>query len=128
MKLKFHIPRPPSVNALYANAPGKGRIKTARYKAWIADAGYAMQPQIRRWKELTCDVRVVMTVNKARCDLPNLEKAPFDLMKIMGVYKDDKQVVGFTMNHNPECGDLMFIEVAETPAVTQLAGLLDGTA
>lgn len=36
----FHIdlPLPPSVNALYRNVPGRGRVKTALYKRWHAVA------------------------------------------------------------------------------------------
>lgn len=116
MKLSLHIPRPPSVNALYANVVGKGRIKTKRYKQWIMEAGLIANPQLYQWSDpglipFTGDVKALILVNKARCDLPNLDKAPFDFLKTMGVYRDDSQVVGFTMLHEPECGDLMFIEV-----------------
>ena len=116
MKLTLHIPRPPSVNALYANVPGKGRVKTKRYRDWIMHAGLIANPQLyhvrgRNLIPFTGDVGALITVNKDRCDLPNLEKAPFDFLKTMGVYKDDKQVIKFTMVHDPECGDLMFIEI-----------------
>ena len=42
--LTFDLPLPPSANALFANVRGKGRVKTAEYKAWIEEA---------RWHVLT---------------------------------------------------------------------------
>jgi hypothetical protein len=36
---------PPSVNTIYANVPGKGRVKSARYKTWLKAAGWDIAAQ-----------------------------------------------------------------------------------
>lgn len=36
---------PPSTNSLYANVPGKGRVRTAAYKTWIKTAGWEIKAQ-----------------------------------------------------------------------------------
>ena len=97
MRLTIAIPRPPSINAMYANNPGKGskgRFNTKRYRCWLTEAGLHLNRQLGGWVMLTGPV-----------------KAPFDLMKKHRVYKDDSQIVKFSMFHDEQCGDLMFIEV-----------------
>jgi hypothetical protein len=40
--LVLNLPLPPSVNALFANVPGKGRVRTKAYRRWsIAALNYA---------------------------------------------------------------------------------------
>lgn len=34
----FRVPLPPSANHAYRNVPGKGRVKTDTYKAWLLEA------------------------------------------------------------------------------------------
>lgn len=36
--LTIDLPLPPSANELFANLPGKGRVKTKAYKKWIEEA------------------------------------------------------------------------------------------
>lgn len=45
--LTLDLPLPPSVNALYRNAPGRGRVKTGAYNAWLEEAGWAA---VTRWR------------------------------------------------------------------------------
>jgi len=80
---------PPSVNALYANIPGKGRIKTGVYKQWIELAGW----DIRKAKIKPFDQPVVITlqigkVNQRR-DLDGFYKAAIDLFVTHGIIKND---------------------------------------
>ena len=110
MKLSITVPKPPSVNTLYANGR-KGRHRTKRYDEWLARAGFALNQQLGGWQALTGPVVAELTCNKGRGDLPNFDKAVFDLFTKHGVFEDDSQIVEFTMRHDPQCGDLMFIEV-----------------
>ena len=41
---------PPSTNSLYANIPGKGRVRTKAYKAWIDAAGWEIKAQARGYR------------------------------------------------------------------------------
>ncbi len=110
MKLELTLPRPPSVNSLYANNK-HGRNRTARYNAWLQHAGLLLNQQMNDWEMLTGDVQALLITNKGRADLPNLDKAVFDLMTKHKVYRDDSQITSFYMKHDEQCGDLMFIEV-----------------
>lgn len=42
-----NLPLPPSANALFANAKGRGRVKTKAYKAWLDEARYHL---ITAWR------------------------------------------------------------------------------
>lgn len=108
MKQEFHIPRPPSVNCLYANGTRR-RIISKRYEEWLRHAGYVLNGQDRN--TLHGPAIVSMVVNKGRADLSNLEKAPLDLLVKHGVMGDDSQVVGLHMRHEESAGDIMFITV-----------------
>lgn len=97
MSATFTIPKPPSANGLFANVPGKGRIKTRSYKAWIKEAGWVLR--IARVKAATGRVRVrleVETPKAPKADIDNIVKPVMDLLKTAGVIADDghKHVAG----------------------------------
>lgn len=48
--VQVFLPTPPSVNHLYHNVPGRGRVKTRAYLAWECEARYLVQ-----WPRLTED-------------------------------------------------------------------------
>ena len=87
------IPRPPSVNALYKNVPGKGRVKTKEYRQWIKEAGWILKAQgftpMTGWVAMS--VRVVKPDRRKR-DLMNIEKALSDLLVSTGVIEDDRLI------------------------------------
>lgn len=88
--MKITLPVPPSTNELFRNVPGRGRVITGAYQRWIADA------KTRFWgvKYQMFDVPVSITVtlpDKRGPDCDNCLKAPIDLMKKMGVIKDDNR-------------------------------------
>ena len=90
--VEFRLPMPPSTNALYANAPGKGRVKTTRYRSWIDEAGWELKRQLVPVPHLSG--RVAMRIGlstEARIDFDNI-KAIGDLMKRMGLLDDDRQI------------------------------------
>ena len=64
MKLTFTLPKPPSLNGLYANRKG-GRRKTDRYNMWIANAGVLLEGQMPAiYDPHEGDVKVSITLNK----------------------------------------------------------------
>ena len=80
MRLTVTIPRPPSINAMYANNPGKGskgRFNTERYRCWLTEAGLHLNRQLGGWVMLTGPVKAIICCDKGKADLQNLEKAPF---------------------------------------------------
>ena len=48
----LNIPPPPSVNALFANVAGEGRVRSARYKQWATAAGWRLQSQKSNWPSI----------------------------------------------------------------------------
>jgi len=92
LPLTFHLPYPPSVNSLYANRPGIGRVKSERYRTWERAANNMLLAQTR--KPFAGNVAVDIQIEKIdhrRRDVANLEKTPLDILKGIA-YEDDSQV------------------------------------
>ena len=92
--IKISLPRPPSVNALYANVPGKGRVKSARYRTWLNAAGWEIKAQ--KPGKVKGDYRLWLYCqrpDRRRRDLGNLEKPISDLLVAHGVVSDDSACV-----------------------------------
>lgn len=112
-ELTFDLPMPPSVNKIFANVPGVGRVKTEAYKNWITEAGWMLLAQrnigTRRHRLLVGPVEVSVTAyrpaNKKR-DLDNILKALLDLLTSTQTIKDDSQVVALSarwVEEGPPC-------------------------
>jgi crossover junction endodeoxyribonuclease RusA len=83
------LPVPPSVNSLYRNLAGRGRVKTARYKSWTVEAGLLLRSQ--RPRRIKGPYALVIAVPvKIVPDLGNLEKAVSDLLVAHQVVEDDR--------------------------------------
>lgn len=110
------LPFPPSVNSVYANVFGKGRVKRKAYKDWIKSAGWELQAQ--RPRKFTERVRVVIGINPPRKnagDVDNRVKPVLDLLVRHQVIPDDKaefvaSVLCKWVSEGPEC--TVEIEVA----------------
>lgn len=92
MTRTYEIPIPPSVNNLYANVRGKGRVKSDRYRTWLRAAQNEMMAQQCRPFDGPCILTVCLPENM-RGDLSNRLKAPEDLMVRCGVLPDDNTKV-----------------------------------
>jgi Holliday junction resolvase RusA-like endonuclease len=91
-KLEFTLPVAPPANNLFFNAPGRGRIKTTRYRDWIklADDYYLLQALQRREK-ITVPFACKMTFPKnLRGDIDGRIKAVLDWMVSRNLTIDDK--------------------------------------
>ena len=97
----FTIPFPPSVNAMFANIPGKGRIKTAKYKAWIDTAGWIIRAQKVPYTSGPVSISLVMKRPNAASDVDNRQKAAIDLCVKMGLIDDDKHVMSVSAAWGP---------------------------
>ena len=89
----IHLPMlPPSVNSLYRNVPGRGRVKTARYKDWLTAAGAIIQTQLRSNERIEGPYALRLRAfrpDKRRRDLSNLLKSTEDLLVALGIVQDD---------------------------------------
>ena len=108
--LVFEIPSPPSANNIYANAPGKGRVKTAAYKNWLVAAGWAAlerlpKPMPHCSGEVYVDIDMPPGADidnlKPICDLLQTPRAN-RLSAGLGIIKDDKSVVDYHVRRVPK--------------------------
>jgi len=88
---RIELPFPPSVNKLFFNAPGKGRVKTPAYHAWQDEAlREIMYQRIKPVEgEVSISIGLVAPDKRAR-DCDNLIKAPLDTMVKAKIIKDDR--------------------------------------
>ena len=89
------LPYPPTVNSLYRNLTGRGRVKTQRYLTWIRAAqnevlAAGIRPAIRSPVRIEYDFG---RPDKRLRDLFNLEKAVSDFLVSAGILDDDSQIV-----------------------------------
>lgn len=120
----FHIdlPLPPSVNALYRNVPGRGRVKTGVYKTWRAAADrYAWrQKPVGGFPRFERDFEIVIRVPaNMQGDVDNRAKATLDVLKDWLIISDDRHAVAVTVRR---CMSIAFGECRVTvkPAVVAM--------
>jgi Holliday junction resolvase RusA-like endonuclease len=86
--IKIHLPRPISVNALYRNVPGKGRVKTKDYRVWERAAKWEILAQGS--PRMSGPYEIEILVRPGREDVPNLEKCVSDVLQSAGVIENDR--------------------------------------
>jgi hypothetical protein len=80
---------PPSTNGLFANVPGRGRVRSERYRTWLNAAGWDMARYHNvRWQE---PVYLTICIGKLRqgSDISNRAKAVEDLLVTHGIIPGD---------------------------------------
>lgn len=82
------LPKPPSVNALFRNVPGKGRVKTGHYNEWLTAAGWEIKRQ--RPSHVPGPYALDIFIPPGRGDPDNVIKPVSDLLVKMEVIEDDK--------------------------------------
>lgn len=90
------LPFPPSTNTLFANVRGKGRVKTERYKTWIAAAGWDVKGAEPVDGPYHLEIVLKRPDNRRR-DLDNCIKAISDLLVEHGITPDDSLCQGLTV-------------------------------
>ena len=89
---------PPSVNGMFQNCAGRGRVKTTRYRQWAAAVSWDIKAQ-HSGKMLSGPFEISMTVGRPSkaCDLDNRAKAILDILQSCRVIRDDKLCERITM-------------------------------
>lgn len=115
MSIVLHLPLPPTTNGLYANASGKGRIKTAEYRAWIIAAGVSAKAQSR--ERVTGPYEVTVSLPSAtRGDIDNRLKACLDLLVSLQITPDDRRAQKVTAQRVPGIALGAVVEIREVAA------------
>lgn len=84
---------PPSVNNLFANVPGKGRVKSDAYRTWLNAVSWdvALQKQLPIKGEVELEI-LAGRPDKRRRDISNIIKGVEDLLVRHGLIEDDSLV------------------------------------
>ncbi len=80
-----------SVNNLFANVPGRGRVPSSRYKSWKAEAANMIVQQGRPHIIGPIELSMMFQEDGCRADLGNLEKAVTDILVSMRVIEGDSK-------------------------------------
>lgn len=81
---------PPTINSMFSNVYGKGRVKSKRYKQWCKSANIELRLQKPK-KILTNKYGLIVYIRKrSNADLSNYMKPIEDLLVSMGITPDDK--------------------------------------
>lgn len=88
--MHFDISTPPSVNAMYRNLYGKGRVKTARYKSWVAVALKELMAQHIRAVMPPVAIGILLP-EKTRGDADGRAKPLIDLVVRANIIPDDSR-------------------------------------
>ena len=87
---RISLPFPPPLSACFTNAKGRGRVPTARYKAWTEEALWTIRAQKPRKYDGEVSIAVALVApDKRHRDAGNLDKAICDALVKAGVIKDD---------------------------------------
>lgn len=86
----YELPHmPPSTNNLYANVPGRGRVKTRQYEDWLQTMGLLLRRQGLGRLTGRVDVVISLEDKHPRRDCDNAAKPCLDLLVKLGVLQDD---------------------------------------
>jgi Holliday junction resolvase RusA-like endonuclease len=89
---RFEITVPPSLNGMYFNFPGHGRVPTTKYTGWKAIAGWEIRAA--NPTKISGPYRFTLLLpEKLRGDIDNRVKATLDLLVSLGVTPDDSKAV-----------------------------------
>lgn len=88
------LPYPVSVNAMYLNVSGKGRVKTPRYKTWLEAAGWSIRAAkpTRLYGQFSLQM-TLYTADEKRRDVDNTVKPVLDLLVAHDLIEDDAKCV-----------------------------------
>lgn len=92
---------PPSVNALWFNRPGVGRVRSTTYQTWIKSAGWELRSQ--RPPRIAGDISVSIRAGRTskRRDLDGCLKALLDILVTHEVIEDDRYVTALAAIWDP---------------------------
>jgi len=79
---------PPSSNHMFVNVPGRGRVKSKEYRAWVAQMGAFLNAACRGRMVGRANVSIFLE-NIPGADIDNRIKPVLDLLVTVGILADD---------------------------------------
>lgn len=116
--VSFTIPTPPSVNSVFKNVPGKGRVKTGLYDDFVRRGMAAIQRQ--KAASITGPVIAIFGVERMSlsADIDNRLKAMIDTIVKAGVIDDDRFVTAIAVSWLPMANGLSHVRLLPVGALT----------
>jgi len=106
--VKIILPVPPSVNTMYFNVPGRGRVKTKEYSLWRTAAVAMIQAQTLREKRIEGHIAIrIYLPTKMRGDIDNRIKPLLDALVESKKIDDDKNVQSIIITKTRQEDDCM---------------------
>lgn len=102
----YTIDVPPSANNLFRNVPGRGRVKSDRYKKWSKSAAWQVRLQhFGPALEGPTVISISLKRPNKNSDLDNRAKGVLDALQAGGAIGNDKQVSCLTLAwaDHPDC-------------------------
>lgn len=111
------IPTPPSVNQLFRNLPGRGRVRTRIYDDWRGHALTAIR--LQSIEPVMGPVVILFGVERqsSAADIDNRIKAMLDAIVEAQVIRDDSEVTGFAAAWLPPANGLAHVQIFPTQAI-----------
>lgn len=89
--IRLDLPMPPSLNGIYQNVAGRGRVKTSAYRKWREQAGWEIVRQGRPSQPVgKYELQVALKKPRANADIDNRIKPIADALQQYRVIQDDK--------------------------------------
>ena len=109
--ITFTLPIPPSVNQMFRNVRGKGRVKTGHYEAWRGHAATSLR--LQHIAPITGNVVVLFGVERQSsiADIDNRIKAMLDAIVAAKIITDDNQVTAFAASWLPPANGLAHVQI-----------------
>tara|TARA_R110000803_G_scaffold50710_3_gene105063 strand:- start:760 stop:1113 length:354 start_codon:yes stop_codon:yes gene_type:complete len=85
------LPFPMSVNTLYTNVKGRGRVTTGRYRDWQWEAALMLKKQTLRKFDKRVDIEIRCGKGRANQDISNLIKSVEDTLVKNDILIDDNK-------------------------------------
>lgn len=85
---EFEIDKPPSVNNMFVNIPGKGRVRSGEYTRWMRNQLKFLMAQRARPVPTPVSVEIFIPAS-TRGDIDNRAKPILDLIVKAGIIPDD---------------------------------------
>ena len=110
----LRLPIPPSVNEMYYNrkgGKGRGRIKTAKYRKWIAEADKWYLEQKKNIQRVTGPYELSIKLPKIRGDLSNRIKIAEDYLVSREITSDDRynRKISIEIDETLQCCEISII-------------------
>lgn len=112
MSFTVELPTPVSANNLFANVPGKGRVKTKAYENWQNVAALTVVATVRADRRIGGPVTVRIELpTKCRLDIDNAVKPILDALVHSRRIDDDRNVERVEVIKNARPGDMALVTV-----------------